>query len=182
MGAKNRLSKRKGVTETELEKIYKAYFGAVYRYLLRLTGSKEDAEDLTGETFLRAQSANGRLRDEKALYAYLRATAYHLYADQMRRAGRLPIREEGYENCAVPAAEEAFLLLEKQRRLDAALETLPAPYGAVFRLRFEGGMDFAAIGKSFGRSANWACVTCHRAKQKLRLALTKGEHNGNEQE
>lgn len=69
------------MAETELEKIYKAYFGAVYRYLLRLTGSKEDAEDLTGETFLRVQSANGRLRDEKALYAYLRATAYHLYAD-----------------------------------------------------------------------------------------------------
>lgn len=163
---------------TELEQLYEAYFGAVYRYLLRLTGSREDAEDLASETFLRVQRAGNRLRAEKALYAYLRTTAYHLYADQMRRLGRLPVSEEDADACPVPAAEEAFLAKETQKRLDEALDKLPAPYGTVFRLRFEGGMDFAHIGAYFGRSANWACVTCHRAKQKLRLALEEGENDG----
>lgn len=164
--------------DTELEQIYKAYFGAVYRYLRRLTGSKEDAEDLASETFLRAQRAVGGLRAQQALYAYLRRTAYHLYADQMRRSGRLPLSGEDPDACPVPAAEEAFLAGEAEKRLDEALDALPAPYGTVFRLRFEGRMDYTAIGACFGRNANWACVVCHRARQKLRQALTEGEDHG----
>ena len=38
----------------DFEDVYRRYFGDVYRYLLRLSGSETVAEDVTSETFLRA--------------------------------------------------------------------------------------------------------------------------------
>ena len=41
----------------EFEDVYKAYFGPVYRYLLRLSGDEQLAEELAAETFFRALRA-----------------------------------------------------------------------------------------------------------------------------
>jgi len=41
----------------------------------------------------------------------------------------------------------------------------------VFSLRVFGELSFQQIGTIFGRTANWACVTYHRAKQKIMDAM-----------
>ena len=48
------------------------------------------------------------------------------------------------------------------------LHDLPEPYKEVFSLRVFGQLSFGDIGSLFGRTANWACVTYHRARQKIR--------------
>jgi len=47
------------------------------------------------------------------------------------------------------------------------LHDLPEPYKEVFSLRVFGQLSYADIGGLFGRTANWACVTYHRARQKI---------------
>ena len=56
-------------------------------------------------------------------------------------------------------------------RAHKALHRLPEPYREVFSLRVLGGLGFAAIGELFSKSQNWACVTYHRARQKLRAIM-----------
>lgn len=51
----------------DFEKIYRAYFGDVYRYLLKLTGDEHTAEELTAETFWRAIKNLDRFRGESEL-------------------------------------------------------------------------------------------------------------------
>ena len=51
------------------------------------------------------------------------------------------------------------------------LHTLPEPYKEVFSLRVFGQLSFADIGSLFQRNANWACVTYHRARQKIKDAI-----------
>ena len=51
------------------------------------------------------------------------------------------------------------------------LHTLPEPYKEVFTLRVFGQLSFADIGEVFGKTQNWACVTYHRAKQKIQEAM-----------
>jgi len=47
------------------------------------------------------------------------------------------------------------------------LHDLPEPYKEVFSLRVFGQLSFGDIGALFGRTANWACVTYHRARQRI---------------
>ena len=51
------------------------------------------------------------------------------------------------------------------------LHDLPEPYKEVFSLRVFGQLSFENIGSLFGRTANWACVTYHRARQKILAKL-----------
>ena len=51
------------------------------------------------------------------------------------------------------------------------LHDMPEPYKEVFTLRIFGQLAFNDIGRLFGRSANWACVTYHRACQKIQSEM-----------
>ena len=49
------------------------------------------------------------------------------------------------------------------------------PIGRYFSLRVLGELGFSEIGRLFGKTANWACVTYHRAKEKIRVGMTDTE-------
>ena len=47
------------------------------------------------------------------------------------------------------------------------LHNLDEPYKEVFMLRVFGELSFKQIAKIFQKTDNWACVTYHRAKNKI---------------
>lgn len=51
------------------------------------------------------------------------------------------------------------------------LHGLPEPYKEVFSLRVFGQLPFEDIRSLFGGTANWACVTYHRAKSKIQREM-----------
>jgi RNA polymerase sigma factor (sigma-70 family) len=65
--------------------IYERHYPAVYRLALFLTGSPDQAEDLTADTFVRAWSARDRIR-YATVRAYLLTITRNLYRDQRRAA------------------------------------------------------------------------------------------------
>ena len=66
------------------------------------------------------------------------------------------------------AVEEQILDRDQAMAIHRVLHTLEEPYKEVFSLRVFGQLSFGDIGSLFGRTANWACVTYHRARQKIR--------------
>lgn len=64
-----------------VEGLFDAYYLALYRYAFRLTGSDADAQDLTQETFCKAQQQLRQLRDpdraKQWLYSILRNAYLH---------------------------------------------------------------------------------------------------------
>ncbi len=119
----------------DFEDVYRRYFGDVYRYLLRLSGSETVAEDVTSETFLRAMQALPRFRGDCDVRVWLCRIARNTYFSICRDPDNQPMEE---------------------------------PYREVFLWRHYGGLGFREIGQLFGKSENWACVTYHRARGKLR--------------
>jgi len=67
--------------------IYERYSKDVYRYSFWLSGSAEDADDLTSETFARAWVGRHKIRTE-TVKAYLFAIARNLYLNQKRHVNR----------------------------------------------------------------------------------------------
>ena len=67
-----------------LDEIYEQYRGELFRYLLRLTGSAAQAEDLVSETFLKALQNLHTLKREESLKAWLFSVARHAWLDWLR--------------------------------------------------------------------------------------------------
>ena len=67
--------------------------------------------------------------------------------------------------------EEQIADRQQALAIHRVLHELPEPYKEVFSLRVFGQLSFGDIGALFGRTANWACVTYHRARQKIRETM-----------
>ena len=153
----------------DFEEIYRRYFGDVYRYLLRLSGSETAAEDITSETFLRAMQALPRFRGDCDVRVWLCRIARNTYFSTRRDPDNQPMEEPGEDpRGSAPSPEEETLRREEGRRLRQLLHGLEEPYREVFLWRHYGDLSFREIGQLFGKSENWACVTYHRARGKLR--------------
>lgn len=66
--------------------IVSRYKGKIYNYLYRMTGSAEDAEDLTQEVFVRMYTSIGSFRAESSLSTWLFRIAGNLSVDAFRRS------------------------------------------------------------------------------------------------
>ncbi len=153
------------------EQVYQAYFGDVYRYALKLCGDKPLAEDLCSEAFLRAMDRIEGFRGECELRVWLCGIAKNLYFSHLRKQGRVIPVDSLPEEGGGPDPEEIIGLKDESQRAHQALHDLAEPYREVFSLRALGGLSFGDIGELFGKGANWACVTYHRARQKIREKL-----------
>ena len=66
---------------------------------------------------------------------------------------------------------EEFTDRETAMELHRILHRMEEPYKEIFSLRVFGEMSFRDIGELFGKSEHWACVTYHRARERLRREL-----------
>ena len=71
----------------DFHSLYQSYAPQVHRFALFLCGDAALADDLTSETFVRAWTARGKIR-EATVKAYLFTIARNLYRDHLRRNRR----------------------------------------------------------------------------------------------
>ena len=74
-----------------------------------------------------------------------------------------------------PAVLDQIVQDETVRNLKRYAELIPEPYREVFHLRIYGELSFDQIGKCYQKSAGWARVTCHRARQMIRAQISQEE-------
>lgn len=67
--------------------------------------------------------------------------------------------------------EERIVDKDSARQIHEIVHELQEPYKEVFYLRVFGELSFEQIGSIFGKTANWACVTYHRAKSRIQDKL-----------
>ncbi len=60
------------------------HYRSVYQYLRRLCGSRQDAEDLTQDTFAKVWSSLASYRSDFRFSTWIHAIAYHVYVDWRR--------------------------------------------------------------------------------------------------
>lgn len=149
------------------EQVYRAYFTQVYRYILRMSGDEQTAQDVTAETFFKALTRLDSCRGASGMGTWLCAIARNTYFSQLRRERRM-IPTDPLPDAAVPDGLHARIEAAQARD---AVDELPPAMRDVFLMRVDGGMSFRDIGQLLGRSENWACVTYHRARMKLRQEL-----------
>ena len=151
----------------DFEAIYRRHLMEVYRYLLKISGSPDVAEELTQQTFAIAFEKLGRFQERGKTIVWLCQIAkleYYAWCRKTRvRTERLD--EELPSGEKVPL--EQMIRKEDGENVKRILHGLPEPYREVFLLRVMGEMSFKNIGKIFGKSESWGRVTFFRARKMI---------------
>ena len=153
---------------TEFEAIYRAYFTEVELYLRVLCKNESLAEELTEQVFFQALKALPKFRGDCDIRTWLCAMGKNCYLSHLRKQRPLESIDELQIPDPAQALEERLADSDQAMAIHRVLHDLPEPYKEVFSLRVFGQLSFESIGGLFGRTANWACVTYHRARQKIR--------------
>jgi RNA polymerase sigma factor, sigma-70 family len=145
------------------------YKSKIYNYLYRMTGSAEDAEDLTQEVFVRMYTNIGSFRAESSLSTWLFRIAGNLCVDAFRRGKKergvvtsldAPTPREADEEGATHATRDVpdwshepdNLLSRKELggQIQAALQKLPPKLRSAVVLHDIEGLAYDEIAASEG--------------------------------
>ena len=151
----------------DIERIYKEYFGDVFRYIFRLSGDNHIAEEITAETFFKAMKSLNSFRGDCDIRVWLCQIAKNCYYSHLRKFGQTENIDEHIDIAAPSSLENDVLIRDEARRVRLILDKLPQMYRDVFMWRVYAEFSFKQIGQIFGKSENWACVTYHRARKMI---------------
>lgn len=164
----------------EFERIYSAYFKAVYRYIWKLSGDENIAEEITSETFFKVMKSIGDFRGDCDMRVWICQIAKNTFYSYLKKRHKTTsIEEIELQNITDPKAfvEEQIGIQDEALQIRKTLHTIPDPYKEVFMWRVFGELSFKEIGALYNKTDNWACVTYHRARKMIQDRL---EENDNE--
>jgi len=153
---------------TELEAIFNSYFKDVYLFIYSLSKDKYIADDLTSETFFKAINSIDNFKGNCDIKVWLFQIAKNSYYSYVRKNKNLVNLDSVPEIEDDNDVEKSVYSSEESMKIHEIIHDLSEPYKEVFSLRVFGELSFKQIGNLFGKTDNWACVTFHRAKNKIR--------------
>lgn len=163
----------------EFEKVYCTYFNDVFRYIRRLSGNEHIAEEITADVFFKAIHSIDSFRGDCDIRVWLCQIAKNSYLSYLKKSGHMDsIEDVELLNITVPdeTIEEKVVRHDEAVRAQKVLHDIPDPYKEVFMWRVFAELSFKQIGQIFGKSENWACVTYHRARNRIKERL-EGDHH-----
>lgn len=157
------------------EEIVRLHSARVYRLAYRLTGDRQDAEDLTQEVFVRVFRSLSRYTPG-TFEGWLHRITTNLFLDLARRRQR--IRFEGLAEDAaqrlhgsVPTPAQAFEEHHFDDDVATALAALPPEYRAAVVLCDIEGLSYEEIAATLGVKLGTVRSRIHRGRAHLRAAL-----------
>lgn len=142
----------------------------IYRFALRLTGNRCDADDLYQETMLKAFRAFDRLGPDANHRAWLYRIASNTFITDRRKRDRIdPLDEQA--SAAIPAAEADHAACLDARALLSEVATfvdaLPPKQRIALVLRKHHGLEYDEIAATLACSEAAARGNVHHALRKL---------------
>lgn len=168
------------------EQIHRKYESKIYNLILRLVGDREDAADLTVETFLNAYRAWGRFRGDARVSTWLHQIAVNncknSFKQKDRRRDREPVSlddtidtDSGELSREIPdwreVPEKKLLDQELARQIQRAVDALAPEYRVVLVLAVMEGLSYEEIAGITQLSVPAVKTRLHRARNMMQRRL-----------
>ncbi len=161
---------------SELENLFQAHHGRVFRTAQRITGSAADAEDVLQTVFLRLVKGQDDYDWSQNPEAYLSRAAINASLDLLR--SRTRARSVGLDDADADSIAGSFRSPEAvhadrelQTLVRKAVARLGKTAGEMFVLRYYEGFDNKEIAAFMKTSPLVVGVVLHRARTKLRKEI-----------
>lgn len=146
----------------------------VWRFAIRLTADRHQAEDLTQETMLRAWRHRKQLRAPKVARVWLFRIAVNIWTDRLRQKRRAPEREDcSLDDCRshVASPDQTATDREDVQRTLKALDGLPLRQREVLYLHACEGLSLAEIAEVLDTNSDTVKANLSLARKKMRSRL-----------
>ncbi len=150
-----------------------AYAKPIFNLAFRMTGSRQDADDLAPETFLRAYRHLKQFDPEKRFFSWLYTIALNIIRNH-RKSGpeRTAKTDDSPLEPADPANPEGLILAgEKARLLESCLRKLPAELKEAVVLRYYQDLSFEEIAAVTDASVSAVKMRTYRGLERLRALM-----------
>ena len=167
---------------TAFEELISSYEKRIYNYCLRMTNSREDAEDLTQEVFVRVYKSLKRFRGKSQLSTWIYRIAHNICIDRYRKTRLVTISlsqpkgedDEGEIELPAgnPSPEEEAMRLELKKHLLKSISELPPKYRSVIVLRDIQNYSYDEIAEILRLPLGTVKSHISRARAALRKAVS----------
>jgi RNA polymerase sigma-70 factor (ECF subfamily) len=152
------------------------YQGAIFNLMFRMTGSYDDASDLTQETFIKAYDKLHRFQKGKKFFPWLYTIGLNharnfLRHNKIARSVSLDDYEPGSGLDYAGQQEENIVEKLDYELLNAALNQLPLDYREAIILRYHEGLSMEDVAEALNLKLSAAKMRVHRGLEKLRDIL-----------
>lgn len=151
--------------QDEFADLYERYYQPIFLYAYSLTRSKEDAEDLTANTFVKALTTFKSGNIQAWMYTVLR----NEFFDLKRRRSREKICED-YPEDILPDSDDVlqmYIQNEERKWLYEQINRLPERERELMLLTIQLGCPDREIAQILGITVEHVRVLRHRAKQQI---------------
>lgn len=166
--------------EKKFNQIYDQYIDKIYRYIFLKVNSKDLAEDLTSETFLRYWQVLSKKKEDsnflnpiKNTPAFLYQVAKNLVIDHYRKKNKNPSISLKDFSIIDPKSnlEQKFFLNSDFEQIRLALNNLKDDYQNVILWHYLENFSIKEIAEMLGRTEQATRVLLHRALKSLKKEL-----------
>jgi RNA polymerase sigma-70 factor (ECF subfamily) len=164
-----------GGDEDAFRELYETYQGRIFLYAYRFTKSKESAEEIVQEVFIRIWEKRSKITIEKNFGGYLSVITRNLVLDGLKKVALdKKAQQHLYQHMKVlrnPVAED-LLSKELERLYQQALNALTEQRRTVYLLSREEELSYMQIAEMLGISKNTVRNHIVNALQTIREHLT----------
>jgi len=160
---------------------YDRYVKRIYRFVYIKVSSREIAEDLTQDIFLKVWQHLVDKKDIKSFQAFIFRIAYNTVADHYRRSNRQELPLDYFEETIEETSDNQAVSLGK--KMDSALllkqlYQLKSEYREILLLRYVEDLSIEEIAQVIQKDKNNVRVILHRATSKLK-EINSGQSRAN---
>ena len=167
----------------DFEAWFREHQSAVFRYVRFRVATREAAEDVTSEVFMKALRSLHRYDPGRAApRTWLLRIARNAVTDHLRalkRRGSLHVSLDRVPDLVadIPSQEERVVREERIQRLLNGSQTLRKADQEILSLRYGSGLDNCEIAEHLEISNNAVAVRLHRALKRLKAAVDRRDNN-----
>lgn len=172
---------RKG-DQRAFAEIVDLYKDKLYHLANRMTGNRQEAEDVVQETFLRVYKNLDRYDENQKFSTWIYRIATNLCIDRLRKRRAVysldseSADHDGLDGYSMMPSEERtpeseLILTETQRLIRDAIETLPVKYKSIMILRYLQDLSLQEISDVLDMPVTTVKTRVHRGREFLRKKL-----------
>ncbi len=157
--------------------LYDHYIDKIYRFIFFKVGTKEEAEDLTGDVFLKTwhyliDASHAEVRSFSGLvYTVARSTLIDFYRKKSKRQECSIDQIADIEMVKEDAALAMISNSHDMKDIFAAIKTMKQNYQEVILLRYMDDLSIGEIAEVIGKNAINTRVLLHRALKLLQRMI-----------
>jgi RNA polymerase sigma-70 factor, ECF subfamily len=151
----------------------------IYNLAFRMTGSYQDADDLTQEAFIKAYDNLWRFDRKRKFFSWLYTISLNCIRNHLKKnkANLIidPTKKNPYNQEEEQSPESQIMATQESNRIDSALLTLDQEIRGLLIMKYQLNLSFAEIAEIADKSISAVKMRIYRGLEQLKKLLTEDQ-------